>query len=108
MIAFIDPKTQQVKAVYSHDTESTAWTDQGYVRVEVAEDIAGQVRKLARDARVTLHEGMAVAVEVSPDPEPPEIKVDPKRRRMVELANKASLTPEEVQEGLKLLLGGGR
>ena len=53
MIVFYDPNNgNQVMAVYSHDTESTVWTDQGFLRAEVNDRTL--FNSLSRDSRVTV------------------------------------------------------
>lgn len=63
MIAFIDPATKQVMAYYSHDTTSTAWEEQGFVRVEVPEEAEALVMRHGRDCTL---DGSKVTAKPNP------------------------------------------
>lgn len=65
MIAFIDSQGQ-VKAVYTHDTTSKVWEEQGFTRIEVPDEIASEVRRKGRDCKI-----VGGRVADSPDPSPP-------------------------------------
>jgi len=54
MIAFINPGDGQVMAIYSGDTTSTKWEQEGYVRKTVPSTLEGELLNLARDCKVVL------------------------------------------------------
>ena len=79
MIIFYDPNNgNQVMAVYSHDTESTVWEDQGFLRLA----ILGKEfqKKISRDTAIVVTMGSVSDVfprvnSVQPTPDPKAIRV---------------------------------
>lgn len=66
MIVFYDPNNgNQVMAVYSHDTESTVWTDRGYLRAKV-EQPSFQT-SITRDRQVSVVGGVVEGHWASPN-----------------------------------------
>ena len=78
MIIFYDPKNgNQVVALYTGNTNSKLWTDQGFVRAEVNDpELQKLVDGYSRDCTVDIVDGQVTgctpktnAVQPTPDPE---------------------------------------
>ena len=78
MIIFFDPANGQVMAIYSTDTTSTVWTDQGFVKAR--SDI-----RVTRDHRVVVENDKVVSATPRPNPEQPAASSD---ARFIELRGK--------------------
>ena len=64
MIIFYRPSDGQVMATYSMDTDSTAWTEQGFTRAEVPDGFVADIRTYRRDCKVTVNgDGVITGVE---------------------------------------------
>jgi len=108
MIVFYDPHSgNQVMAIYSHDTSSSAvWTDRGYVRAEVDSAVVEKASRLGRDAKATVSKGrvtnvVAATNAVQPTP-------SPKNKRLEELRAKLkddTATLVDMREMLRLERG---
>mgnify|MGYP003143987041 CR=1 FL=1 len=64
MIIFYNPADGQVMATYSMDTDSTAWTEQGFTRAEVPDGLVADIRTYRRECKVTVNgDGVITGVE---------------------------------------------
>ncbi|MAH48145.1 hypothetical protein CMI37_20140 [Candidatus Pacearchaeota archaeon] len=109
MLAFYDPNNgNQVMAVYSHDTASTAWADQGFLSIRT--DL-----RPTRDHKLTIKDGKVTALVSSVNPVQPVPKVSPAAQALsdYEAAAAAATTDAEktavantfVQRTLRLMAG---
>ena len=101
MIIFTDA-SGQIMAMYTHDTTSTVWTDAGYTRVEVTDEV--EVADIKRHGRDAIY--APGKVTHNPNPIQPQPKPDtPDQARFKELKGKLlndTATDTEVRELLKL------
>mgnify|MGYP005819558321 CR=1 FL=1 len=106
MIVFIDPQSMQVMAVYSGDTTSTGWQDQGYVRKAVPEECQADVQRHARDSKVTLgRDGDIVGCVANVNPVQPT-RLPPTRLDDLRAKLRAdTIDDAEVREMLRLERG---
>jgi len=65
MNIFYDPTTKQVRAIYAGDTQSTVWSDLGYTKVEVPDDLIDQA---TMDKKVTIVNDEVTGFEDWPRP----------------------------------------
>ena len=68
MEVWIDSTTDQVMAVYSKPTRSTAWSDQGFVRADMADRAEG---KVDRNFIATVADGVVTSVRRNTNPVQP-------------------------------------
>lgn len=80
-------------AVYSGDTNSTVWTDQGFLK-------ATSDTPVTRDHKVTVENGVVTGAVPSPNPDQPKLPTDPdltERRLQDDPAWRASIRRELAQ-----------
>ena len=112
MELWIDPKNgNQVMAVYSDRYNGTVWSDLGYDAVAAAPELAA----VTRDHKVTVVDGVAVAmtpsvnpVQPEPDPEAERSKaratIDAYRRsQFIETMKDDSTLPDDVKAAIQIL-----
>lgn len=110
MVVFINPTTQQVMALYSHDTTSTVWTAQGFSRVVLDDpEIIAEVSRHGRDCALQFSGSTVTGVIARPNPVQPQPKPDtPEQARLKALNAKLqadTITDAEVRELLRLERG---
>lgn len=97
MIVFTNPPSNQIMAVYTHDTESTVWADRGYKRHVVTDPAAELlVRQLGRDGVAVFDRGKIVDVTPSVNPVQPE--PDPAAARLGDLRDKITADTATVAD----------
>ncbi len=106
MIVFYKPDTGQVMAFYTGGTTSTYWGDRGFEQATVPKDCQADMKRLQRDAQVTVVDGEVTSVMPSTNPEQPQ--PSPENTRLAELRTKLAggvLTVSEVSEMLRMERG---
>jgi len=107
VLIFYDPARQnQVMALYTGGTTSEEWERRGYIAATVPDDLAQDVARLGRDAKVTIKKGEITGVSPLPNPEQPQRS--PRDVRLRELHGRLendTITPKETREMLRLERG---
>lgn len=107
MIVFIDPNNQnQVMALYTGDTTSTAWTDQGFVKCAIPVELQGQIEQYTRDCRLSIVGGVVTGVTSAVNPvQPAGNVVREQLGSLRQKLNDSSLTLTEMNTMLRLERG---
>lgn len=107
MIVFYEPVTNQVMAVFSGDTGSTVWQDQGYLRATVPLEFQTQVDR-EHTVVVTNNQVTAVTPSLNPvqpvlDREDPAISNRQSRIAELQAIPRSNWTTAELRELVELL-----
>lgn len=101
MEIWYDPNTLEIKAVYSHQYQGSAWQSQGLLKVEM--EGARVPRDFAPGAIINISGPNPVITSLAPPPVP-----DARQVRVAELTSKLgndSINDDELRELLKLERG---
>ena len=102
MIVFVNPGTFQVEAVFSHSTDSTVWTDQGFVEYPVADTKA--LRKITRNHKATIKDGVVTSARKSVNPVQPAVDLDEANRGLaLDRLKSRSLVDENLADLMTVL-----
>ena len=92
MIIFYNPADGQVMATYSIDTDSTGWTEQGYIRAEVPDGFVADIRNHQRDCQVVVDaDGVITSCTSKANDIQPQLNADEIRQAELRVSGRAKL-----------------